>query len=292
MSERDFLAGNSTYRFVVLRTGLIPAANGSAYYELEPPRSRTTTFIPNTSTIKLSCTVLGPKPLPRNASFSPNLQLSASIKFAPFATRQRRGYVRDNTERDLGSHLENALKGVIIPDRWPKSSIDIAVTVLEGEEDCLWTQEQGEETGVAGVGLMNVLAGSITVATAALVDAGIDCLDLLAGGVGAFTRPQGSGTVEILDPCPSEHEDLTSACVVAYLPSRDEVTEVWCKGAVSASSDDTESFETLINAAVRSARGAHSILVDIVKESALAKAGQHATKSVNSSRTEDVEMET
>lgn len=204
----------------------------------------------------------GPKPLPRNAQFSPNLQLTASVKFASFATRQRRGYLRDNIERDLGSHLENALNGVIIPDRWPKSAIDIAVTVLEGEEDCLWNEEQGQEKGISSVGLMNVLAGSITVSVAALVDAKIDCLDLLTGGVAARAA---DNAIELLDPCPSEHEGLSSACVVGYLPTRDEVVEVWSKS--SAEQGSGQSFETLLDAAIKAARGSHKILTEVIKES-------------------------
>ena len=244
-----------------MQTGLVSSAAGSAYLELEAPAS-SKSFLPTISTIKLSCAVQGPKPLPRNASFSPNLQLTASIKFAPFATRQRRGYLRDSIEKDLGSHLENALRGVIIPERWPKSAIDVAVIVLEGEEDCLWSEEQQQEKGITGVGLMNVLAASINVAVAALTNAKIDCLDLLASGVAATAT--GSDT-ELLDPCPSEHEELTSACVVGYLPSRDELVEVWSK--TTSQTGSSEAVESLIDAAIKSARGAHRILNEVVKES-------------------------
>ena len=73
--------------------------------------------------------------------------------------------------------------------------------------------------------MMNILAGAITVASAALMDAGIDCLDLVTGGVVASISTS-YGSSHILDPCPSEREEIQSACVVGYLPSRDEVTEV------------------------------------------------------------------
>lgn len=227
----------------------------------------------------------GPKPLLRNSSFSPNLQLTASIKFAPFATRQRRGYLRDGTERDLGSHLENALNGVIIPDRWPKSSIDIAVIVLEGEEDCLWNEEQGQERGVNGVGLMNVLAASINVSMAALVDAKIDCLDLLTSGVAARST-DASG--ELLDPCPSEHEELTSACVVGYLPVRDELVEVWSKN--TSSEGNETSMEKLVDAAIRAARGSHRILTEVITESL--QGSVNSTKGKTKATTNDVQMQT
>lgn len=245
----------------VLQTGLVPAASGSAYLELEAPATLRS-LTPTTSTIKVSCSIQGPKPLPRNSNFSPNLQLTASIKFAPFATRQRRGYLRDGIERDLGSHLENALNGVIIPDRWPKSALDIAVMVLEGEEDCLWNEEEGIERGTNGVGLMNVLSASINVAMAALMDAKIDCLDMLTSGVAA--RAVGY-TGEILDPCPSEHDELTAACVVGYLPTRDELVEIWTK--YTSGGGDQEATTTLTDAAIKAARGSHKVLTEVITES-------------------------
>lgn len=262
----------------------MPAASGSAYFELEAPSS-SRNLVHTTSTIKLSCAVQGPKPLPRNSNFSPNLQLNASVKFAPFATRHRRGYLRDNIERDLGSHLENALNGVIIPERWPKSAIDVAVTVLEGEEDCLWNEEQGQEKGITSVGLMNVLAGSITVSVAALTDAKIDCLDLLTGGVAARAT---NDAAELLDPCPSEHEELSSACVVGYLPARDEVVEIWSKA--SAAQGSSQSFENLLDAAIKASRGAHRILTEVIKESLERQAESVQSNTIKTMN--DVEMKT
>ena len=217
-----------------------------------------------TSTIKLSCAVHGPKPLPRNATFSPNLQLTASIKFAPFATRVRRGYVRDATERDLGVHLEDALKAMILPDRWPKSAIDIAVTVLEAEED-----RTTAESGVENVGLMNILSGSITAASAALADAKIDVLDLMTGGVAAIAAGQNGQRVVLLDPAAKEDETLQAAGVVGYLPSRDEVTEIWTTGALSESGqDDDLGFDELLDKSILAARAVQPVLKEALLESA------------------------
>lgn len=265
----------------------MPAASGSAYLELEVPHT-SRSLTPTTSTIKVSCAVQGPKPLPRNSNFSPNLQVTASIKFAPFATRQRRGYLRDGTERDLGGHLENALNGVIIPDRWPKSALDIAVIVMEGEEDCLWNEEEGLERGINGVGLMNVLAASVNVAMAALMDAKIDCLDMLTSGVAA--RATG-GSDELLDPCPSEHEELTSACVVGYLPNRDELVEIWTKN--TSGGGDQMTTEKLVDAAVKAARGSHKILTEVITESLQTSinTGKGKAKTMTMT-TNDVEMQT
>jgi len=252
------------HRKIFLQTGVVPSAAGSAYYELPPQTaSANGLVVATTSSLKITCTVHGPRPLPRNAAFSPNLLLSTHVKFAPFATRERRGWVRDSSERDLGVHLETALRGVVIGERWPKSAADVVITVLEGEEDAKIGGRGGGNWG-----LMSVLAGCVTAASAALVDAGIDCVDLVSGGVAALaTGNEGDGKAEVvIDPTPTEHE-IKAACLVAYLQSRDEITEMWMKGGAGADMD------SLVEQAVRSATLARTVLVDAVKEATDAKTG-------------------
>ncbi|KAL9108431.1 MAG: hypothetical protein Q9227_006765 [Pyrenula ochraceoflavens] len=270
---RDLLPpeGQRSYVLCVhLKTGLVPSASGSAYLELPPSTPTPRTFLPDNTSLKLSCVVHGPKPLQRNASYSPNLQLAALVKFAPFATKSRRGYIRDASERELGVHLETALKGVIIADRWPKSSIDVSVTILEGEEDRWWGDMNNEGSHLDNCGLMNTLSACITVASAALADAGIDCLDLLTGG-SAFST--GDGKIW-LDASPSEHKGISSACSVAYMSSRDEITEIWLKGDLSLDSTKSSNVQELMDSAIMSARAANTILQAAVKESAERKAAR------------------
>lgn len=273
------------HRKIFLRTGVVPSASGSAYYEIPPQGQDTSkqTLVPSSSSLKITCTVHGPRPLPRNAAFSSNLLLTTHTKFAPFATRQRRGYVRDASERDLGVHLETALRGVIIGDRWPKSGCEVVITVLEGEEDGWWgeTQEGGK---VGGWGMMNVLAGCITVASAAIADAGIDCVDLVSGGVAALTKQDDASGV--IDPCPSEH-DIKAACVVGYLHSRDEITEMWMKG------DAGSHPEALIDDAVKAAVLTRSVLAEAVKEATEMKIGKEAgveQPATGKGKTKEVQM--
>ncbi|KAJ9494142.1 3'-5'-exoribonuclease [Exophiala xenobiotica] len=280
-AEKRRLRIPNELRRIFLQTGVVPSASGSAYLELES-RPAKPAIVSLSSTIKLSCTVLGPRPLPRTAAFSPNLQLTASVKFAPFATRNRQGYIRDSTEKDLGLHLENALKGVIIPDRWPKSAIDIAVTVLECEDD----QDMGNR--IAGLGLFNMLAGCINVAVAALADARVDCLDLLAAGVGAVVAGADARPIRVLDPAAIEHAEVLSSCLVAYLPSRDEIVELWCNDSASISSKDAPGFEDLVDSAVAAARGAQTVLKDVLLESMMYR--QAATKKLGPQGVKDVEM--
>jgi exosome complex component MTR3 len=214
------------------------------------------------SGLKLSCTVHGPRSLPRSSPFSPHIVLSTHVKYAPFATKQRRGYLRDPSERDLGTHLETALRGAIIADRWPKSGVDIIIAVIEGDQDRSSSGPQGDETW----DMMNVLSGCITVASAALADAGIDCVDTVAGGVAALVQgPGGAATSSIVvDPIPSEHEKILGACCIAYLPTRDEVTNLWFKGDLPAS--DMDLYTKLVESGISASASANRILVDCLNE--------------------------
>ncbi|KAI9813701.1 MAG: 3'-5'-exoribonuclease, partial [Thelocarpon impressellum] len=210
--------------------------------------------------------------------------------FAPFATRRRRGYVRDSSERDLAVHLETALRGVIIGDRWPKSGVEVVVTVLEGEED-RWCGDAagGSAEGAEGWGMMTVLAGCITAASAAIAHAGIDCVDLVSGGVAAITSTSEEAQC-VLDPSPAEHPKIHAACVVGYLASRDEVTELWLKGDLPAADKapgaSGSGIDDLINHAVQAAMGSGSVLEEAVKEGALLKTGASDKKAETETDTE------
>ncbi|PQE10186.1 3 exoribonuclease family protein [Rutstroemia sp. NJR-2017a WRK4] len=265
-------------RKIFLKTGVTPSATGSAYLELEPsqPSSQSAPGLASLSTsgLKLTCTVHGPRPLPKSAPFSPHIILQTHVKYAPFASRRRRGYIRDSSERDLGVHLETALRGVIIGDRWPKSGVEVNITILEGEEDQWWGDDKSFGSNTAGGwGMMSVLSGCITVASAAIADAGIDCVDVVSGGVAALVRtPVESGklgpTSLVLDPVPSEHKEILAACIVAYLPARDEITDLWVKGDIGAGDSDDPSYEELTENAVQAALGAHRVLIGALKETA------------------------
>lgn len=238
----------------------------------------------------------GPRPLPRSAPFTPHILLSTHVKYASFASRHRRGYIRDASERDLAVHLENALRGVIISERWPRSGLDVIINVLEGEEDAAWNIDEASrvegKNRVGGWGAMSILSSCITVASAALADAGIDCIDFVCGGMAALVRqpitipnhrypsiPSKRNAVDetefILDICPSEHQEVVAACVVGYLQSNDEITEIWTKGGklnpIADQRSDENGMELLLDRAIDAAMATRLVLVDAIKESTALK---------------------
>lgn len=224
--------------------------------EIEAPR------VGAVSGLKLSCTVHGPRSLPRSTPFSPHIILSTHVKYAPFATKQRRGYLRDPVERDLGTHLEAALRGAIIADRWPKSGVDVIISIIEGDQD----RETSKTQGDGSWDMMNALAGCITVASAALADAGIDCVDTVAGGVAALVKDAAddSSPKIVMDPIALEHEKVIAACCVAYLPARDEVTNLWFKGDIPSS--DMGLYTQLVERGIQASKSANRVLVECLHE--------------------------
>jgi exosome complex component MTR3 len=155
--------------------------------------------------------------------------------------------------------------------------VEVIITILEGEEDQWWGDDIGRGTMSAGEwGMMSVLSGCITVASAAIADAGIDCVDVVSGGVAAVVKGSGSqgkqSTTLVLDPVPSEHQEILAACIVAYLPARDEITDLWVKGDIGhenqKSSNPNSSYEELADNAVQAALGAHRVLIGALKETA------------------------
>ncbi|KAF2708897.1 exoribonuclease family protein [Pleomassaria siparia CBS 279.74] len=282
--------GPNEPRKIFLQTSIIPSASGSAYLEIpSSSNSSTTTLIPSSSSLKITASIQGPRPLPRSAPFSPTLLLTTTVKFAPFASRTRRGYIRDSVERDLGVHLETALRGVIIGERWPKSGVEVVVTVLEGDEDAWWG-DGVQGGGGGGWGVLNVLAGCITVASAAIADAGIDCVDVVSGGVAALVRnpdiknKSEGALVKVLDPCPAEHQDIVAACAVGYLASRDEITEIWMKGDVGSSPDE------LIEGATHAAVGSLTVLKEVLLEAVEAQVKGQVLEDEKVEQQQDIEM--
>lgn len=173
------------------------------------------------------------------------------------------------------------MRGAIIAERWPKSGLDITITILEAEDDRWWGD--APDSHDASWGMMNVLAGCITAASAAIADAHIDCLDLVVGGVAALVSDDEKASAKtapklMLDTDPAEHRSIMSACVVAYMPARDEITELWLKGDSSKvlleGNDERSGHEALIDGAVNAARGAHTVLAEAVRESLLKTLGQ------------------
>lgn len=203
--------------------------------------------------------------------------------------------MRDALERDLSSQLQIAIAGMVRAEQYPKSGIDVFVTVLDcegriGEMIGVDSEEEeaGQEGETAALGAMQVLSGAITCASTAIADAGIECVDLVAAGMAALVEGKKAGeTIMVLDPSPLDAWMVKAAVLVGYMAARDEVTLVWSRGEAGV-----EEFEGVLENAVEVATKVRGVVNDAVRERlvALLKKREQEGKGKGKALGEDVEM--
>lgn len=187
-------------RPVFLKTGVISQAQGSAYIEQNET--------------KVICAVYGPREVIRKEEFSMKGQLTCEFKFATFSCQQRRQYQQDAEEKDFSVQLLEALEPAVCLHKFPKAQVNIFVTVLQNDG--------------------SALAASITCASVALADAGVEMYDLVAGCSVRLHNDQ-----VLMDPCLSEEyssekdSGLNNGSVtVGLMPSLRQISAVTSKGEI------------------------------------------------------------
>lgn len=189
---------NNSPRQVYIRTGLIPQAKGSAYFE--------------SGKTKLVCAVYGPRQIKKQI-FLAKGNLYCDFKFATFSCDQRRAHLKDGSEKEMSQMMEQALSPAICLARYPKSTIEVFVTVIEND------------------GTMSCLAGAITAASVALVNAGIEMVDIVTASSAVYIK--GSLFIDATQ----EEENIAlksssssiageSSMLVALMPSLNLVTHL------------------------------------------------------------------
>ena len=144
---------------------------------------------------------------------------------------------------------------------------------------------QMETQGLWIFSKFQVCSGCISAASAAVVDAGVDCYDIVTGGVSAICRrdpPAASPASKTSCDVASDFLDLNTgpvvaACLVGYSESRDELTELWISGSASSTETTGSNFnahmEPMIDQAVENAKFNRLVLVESLKGTTLAKSG-------------------
>jgi exosome complex component MTR3 len=203
----------NTRRKIFFKTGILSKSNGSAYMEL--------------GQLKVIVNVIGPRSIPQSRQNHDKGYLQGSFTFAPWAEKEKRAYGGDELSTLLLGQLLLSLTPSILLDHYPKSQIDVHCMILSSDDN-----------------VYNCLAAAITCASAALVNAGIECKDFVT----ACSIAQGDSGGIIVDP--SEYYKVNG--VIAYMASRKLLTNIWLDG---------EASETLIEEAC----GAAEQLSDIIQ---------------------------
>lgn len=300
-------ASSSAGRKVYLKTGSVARCSGSAYLEL-------------TTGTKVICSVHGPRQVAVGRSgagvssgtaatstsgggavYSPTATLAVDLRYAPFArpsrsgAGKRGGYLRTREERHLAAAVADALRPALLLHLFPKSEVAVHVCVLEEEAAAHaaitapaghgTTCGAGDADGADGDGAQRglTLAAAINCAMAAVLDAGIECCDIV-GAAAVGVRSARSGVREIvLDPGASttssdsaavgDAEGADSATIatsgagavsltMAYMPTRDEVPFVKLHGAVPSLEELDAVMEACQAQARRNALLVRQVLLD------------------------------
>ena len=185
--------GEDELRKIFLSTGVMSKAQGSAYIE----QGRT----------KVMVGVWGPREVQRRSDFSMSGSLTAEFKFAPFSRRSERDSVRGE-EEELGLVVSEALASTVCLDKYPKSVLEVGVTVLEDDG--------------------SVLAAALTGAGLALASAGVHMSDLVVG-----VKLGLAGDSLLVDPEAGEEREVEGEVVVGVLPGLDQVVACVSQGLLS-----------------------------------------------------------
>ncbi|KAG2349845.1 ribosomal protein S5 domain 2-like protein [Suillus weaverae] len=184
-------------RPIFLQPGLISQANGSAYIETEKT--------------KIACAVYGPRQS-KTTTYSEKGRLNVEVKFTPFSCTRRRAPMRDAEDRSIGVSIHQAIVSSIRLELFPKSTIDIFITIIEND-------------GIEGC----IASGSLAASTA-LADAGIEMLGLVASCSAAIVED-----VIQLDPSEAEAQASSGTVILSCMPALDSITSIWQSGQMTSS---------------------------------------------------------
>eukprot|EP01132_Coremiostelium_polycephalum_P008245 gene8245-10133_t len=186
------------FRQIFMKTGIVTQASGSSYIEIE-----------NT---KVICSVHGPRATPKTQLFE-TAQLNCEIKYTTFSSLvEKFDYLPSSKEKDLNLIISQSIKGSLRLEKYPKTVIDIYILVLNDDGD--------------------VLVASITAASMALADAGVEMYDMVASSSAVCTKDQSV----LLDPNQEEESSpsiSTGNILVAKMPSLNEITQIIQTGELS-----------------------------------------------------------
>nr|ACO10228.1 Exosome complex exonuclease MTR3 [Caligus rogercresseyi] len=228
-SKKDNASSKSQYRLdgerekdisvrpLFCEVGILTQSKGSAYLE----RGRT----------KVLASVFGPREVSKKLDFSSTAgSLNVEYKEAPFASRSDgRGEAK---ERDVGLFLAQTLRSTVCLHLYPKSRIDVCITVLEDDGSAIPT--------------------AITAAALALSDASINLFDLV---IGASVKLCGGKALSY--PCKAEEgiqahgsnaEENQGHIIIGYQPSLEQIAALLQDGVLESSALSSQ-MRSLIKAA-------------------------------------------
>lgn len=232
-APQEVARANTEVRKFFIKTNVSENSNGSSYLEV------------GNTIIEVS--VFGPRPI--RGSFIERASFSVSTKFLPHITQPNEAVFNtvntsgrannaapriglSNIEQKISSYVETALLPSIILEKYPKSTIDVFITVIS-------TDEASTSLSANNGALLNLISWIVNTSSLALVDSGIELKDIVTSGHARLSN----GEI-VLDP--TQDEDNAVDCLVSYMNLRnDEIVGFWVEGDHNL---EEAKLETLIDA--------------------------------------------
>ena len=218
---------NDEIRKFFLKTGIIQNANGSAYLEVG-------------NTI-IEVLVFGPRPI--KGSFIDRASFSVECKFLPHIIQPNEetfnksidtdintdntagGNSRSDTtdiEHRISSYIETALVPSIILEKYPKSTIDLYISVISTEQ----SENESSKTS-----MLNLINWIVNCSSMALVNSEVELRDMVTSGHVKLVKDE-----IIFDPTPESKDGVEA--VMSFMNLLDnQIVGFWVEGE-SGDEDD------------------------------------------------------
>mmetsp|Transcript_6141 Transcript_6141/g.7541 ORF Transcript_6141/g.7541 Transcript_6141/m.7541 type:complete len:286 (+) Transcript_6141:12-869(+) len=209
---------NDEVRKMFLKSGLVTNANGSAYLEV------------GDTIIEVS--VFGPRPI--RGSFIDRASFSVECKFLPYVTQPNEitfnGKATNfnnngrpsltNIEQKISSYLETSLLPCILLEKYPKSTIDIFVSVISTNSN-----------PNSNSSLLNLINWITNCSSLALVDSGIELKDIVTSGQVKLNQKSNELTFDPIYSSDNIDNEDSIDCLVSFMNLRnDEIVGFWVEG--------------------------------------------------------------
>lgn len=210
-------------RPVKIEVGVLANADGSAF--IQQGKS------------KLLVAVYGPRELhPRHLALPDKALIRCRYHMAPFSVEERKSPAPSRREIELSKIIREALEPAILVDRFPRTSIDIFIEVLEADG--------------------GTRCAAVTAASVALAHAGIPMKDLVA----ACAVGKVDGKI-VVDLCDAEDKYGEVDMPVAYMPNKKVVTLLQMDGILTR-----EEFEEAFKKAISACEKIHEFQLNALKK--------------------------
>lgn len=227
---------------IFVKTGVVENANGSAYLELDG--------------IKIVAIVHGPRPM--RGLFTTSAILNVDTKFLPVSlcdiesksalvsSTQLPQYIRaanstqsSSLQKNVSSYVHTSLLPSILVEKYPKSTIDVSISVLSSSNNTKTT-----------------VAAAVSCAGAALADSSLECTDIVTAGSVLL----GEDYKVTVSPARAPTNEIDA--VVSYMAASKKIVGMWIEGG----NVSEKAMENIFNGSedmAREVRGVlHGVLLD------------------------------